>query len=301
LVPPERTDFNFMNGWGLERDIQHTEIALSIARWIRGFTGQGFGRLHLLGFSWGVQIAYSVAGEETQKPHFLRNVKGIIPVDSSMKYDYEPFRVDSCDAAAYYQGLLDAAVYQSDDGVFLKQVGDLAESAPDDPSPFVPGFTNYQFALFVGASGELAHFVGGEFDEETGIPEDLLYTEDWLWVDLLQAVPPYVPIQALRDFSAVQCNEVDVPFDDHLGEIAIPILYVGAAGGEGQYGYYTTTLTASKDVTKFTVQLRPDEERMVDFGHADLFLARDAETLVWKPILDWIIAHRSKRGHTTDD
>jgi hypothetical protein len=49
---------------------------------------------------------------------------------------------------------------------------------------------------------------------------------------------------------------------------------------------------ADTDITKFNVQLLPDEQRALDFGHADLFLATDAQKLVWKPILDWLVAHR---------
>jgi hypothetical protein len=86
LVPPDTTDFSFMKGWGVEKDSQHTDIALSIARLRRGSNGPDFGPLHLLGFSYGAYIAYSVAGAETQRPHFLRNVRGIIPVDASLKY-----------------------------------------------------------------------------------------------------------------------------------------------------------------------------------------------------------------------
>jgi hypothetical protein len=43
---------------------------------------------------------------------------------------------------------------------------------------------------------------------------------------------------------------------------------------------------------KFTVQLLADDERAYDFGHADLSMATNAETLVWRPILDWLKAHR---------
>jgi hypothetical protein len=82
-----------------------------------------------------------------------------------------------------------------------------------------------------------------------------------------------------------------VPFDDHLSEITVPILFAGAAGGFGKTGYYSTTLTSSTDITKFITQLQPDDQRAIDFGHADNVLARDAETLVWQPILDWIVAH----------
>jgi hypothetical protein len=28
------------------------------------------------------------------------------------------------------------------------------------------------------------------------------------------------------------------------------------------------------------------------FANADLFLAKDAEPLLWKPVLDWIVKHR---------
>ena len=72
----------------------------------------------------------------------------------------------------------------------------------------------------------------------------------------------------------------------------MPILYVGAGGGTGEHGYYTLSLTGSKDTTKFTVQLHPNEERVLDFGHVDLFTATNAETLVWQPILDWLVAHK---------
>lgn len=52
------------------------------------------------------------------------------------------------------------------------------------------------------------------------------------------------------------------------------------------------TLTSSKDTKKLIVKQLTDEQRAEDFGHADTALARDAESLVWKPILDWLIAHR---------
>lgn len=45
LVPAETTDVYFMKGWGVVKDSQHATIALGLARWIRGFSGQGFGPL----------------------------------------------------------------------------------------------------------------------------------------------------------------------------------------------------------------------------------------------------------------
>lgn len=39
------------------------------------------------------------------------------------------------------------------------------------------------------------------------------------------------------------------------------------------------------------VSLLPPGDRIADFGHADLFQADDAETLVWEPILEWLETH----------
>jgi hypothetical protein len=80
-----------------------------------------------------------------------------------------------------------------------------------------------------------------------------------------------------------------VPYDDHLEDITVPVLYVGAGGGFGEFGVYTTTLLGSTDVTTHIVHTAAP--RVVDFGHADLFLAGDAQALVWQPLLTWLQAH----------
>jgi hypothetical protein len=108
---------------------------------------------------------------------------------------------------------------------------------------------------------------------------------------LLAGAAPYQPTRQLADAELVICDEVDVPFDDHLDDITNPILYVGAGGGFGDYGIYTTTLLGSTDVTTRVVDLTPPDRRLADFGHADLFLGTDAGLLVWRPILNWIRAH----------
>jgi hypothetical protein len=297
LVPADETNFDFMKDWGFAREILYAEKGLSVARSIREATGHSDDRLHLLGFSYGVLIGYAVAADETQQPPGRRNVKGFIPVDYFFKTNDEATRAAWCQDIAYEQSLLDAGTYQDATGLFFQQLSNLAKTAPNDPSPSYPALTNYQFILFVTASdGGGGHFVGGLFDA-SGTPTGLRFTDTALWLDVGSAPPPYAaPIRVGLDFDGVVCNETDVPFDDHLGEITIPILYVGAAGGFGQgSGPYSTTLTASRDVTKLRVQLLPDDQRAYDYGHADLFTARNAERLVWRPILHWLLAHRSER------
>ncbi len=296
LVPAETTDFNFMKDWGLERDVRDAETALSLARQIRLATGQEFGQLNLLGFSWGGLVGYTVVGEETQKPRGLRDVKGLIPLDIGMKLEDENYRAISCGYAAADQANLDAGIYSDDSGLFLKSLSEVALSAPDDPSENIPGTTNYQAALLFGADPELLngqfwHFVGGVFDEN-GLPTQLRFTKDRVWLDVLENIPPHYPMKGDLDGDVMFCGQTPVPFVQHLGQIEVPILLVGAQGGFGKTSYYTLGLTASRDVTKVLVQLLPDDQRTLDFGHADTVLATNAETLVWKPILNWLVAHR---------
>ena len=296
LVPAETTDLSFMKDWGIAQDAQDTELALSIARYMRDWSGQDYSKLHLLGFSWGGMVGYSLASQETQRPDSLRNLKGLIALDVGVKLEQEADRASSCDALATDQAALDSGVYSDDSGLFLKQLSDLALSAPKDPSDNIPGMTNYQAALFFGTSTELLtgqfwHFIGGYLDEN-GTPSDLRYSKAQVWLDLLQKIPPHFPTRGDVDGDLMFCGKADTPFTEHLGQIAIPILHVGAAGGFGKAGFYASTFTKSKDVQTVLVQRLTDDQRQEDFGHADTLLADDAETLVWKPILDWIVAHR---------
>lgn len=91
------------------------------------------------------------------------------------------------------------------------------------------------------------------------------------------------------------CGTIDTPLDDHFAQITVPILHVGAKGGFGPSAFASTTFTASRDVTTITVHRLSDADEAMDFGHVDTVLAKNAESLVWRPILDWIKAHRRNR------
>jgi hypothetical protein len=82
-----------------------------------------------------------------------------------------------------------------------------------------------------------------------------------------------------------------LPTGDHLAEITVPVLYLGAGGAVGQYGVYTTTLLGSSDVTTHIVTLQPAAERALDIGHVDVFDATTASSLFWQPLLTWLLAH----------
>ncbi len=298
LVPMETTDFTFMKDWGVERDVDHALAAISAARLIRGLTWQGLDRMNLLGFSYGVMVAYAAAGRETQQHPILRDVKGIVAVDQVMKYtaEYDANRKFACNGAAAAKQQIDNGVYQGNSGITFNRFGNLATTAAYDPSPF-PNLNNYQAGLFIGTntfalgnpSAPMWHFVGGEFNNN--VPTGLLYSDPTRWFNLLKSLPPYQPQLTTYEARACVCNETDVSIDDHLGKISLPILYIGAGGAFGTLGDYTSSLTKSKDITNYTVSLNAD--RLLDFGHGDLFIANDANELVWKVLYQWLLKHNS--------
>lgn len=301
-VPAGTTNFAFLQDWGIETDAQDLGIALGIARAGRLFTGNGLSKIHLLGWSRGGIVGYAYLNAETQLPRGLRQVDGFIPVDIFLKTDVEELRTAAC---ARYQGLVAAmagGAYQNETGGLFAALGTLAKLDPNGPSQVFPGsgLTNYQAALLVGvATFQFAnpvpfyHFVGGTFDAQ-GLPTGLSYTDVPAWLDFIVGTSPYQPNKVVADTEAAICDDTavaDVAFDDNLDQIKVPVLYVGAGGGFGQYGVYTTTLLGSTDVTAHVPSLVPAEARLFDLGHADIFHARDAQTLFWQPILSWIQAH----------
>ena len=87
------------------------------------------------------------------------------------------------------------------------------------------------------------------------------------------------------------CDEQEAPFANHLAAVTVPVFFLGAGGGFGEYGIYTTTLLGSTDVTTHIVHQAPAGQRLADYGHADLFLGNDAAALAWQPLLDWLRTH----------
>ncbi len=160
-VPYGTTDFSSLKGWGVEKDAQHAEIALSIARWMRVTSDQGIGPIHLLGYSYGPTVAYAVAGEDSQRPGNLRNVKGIITVDgNAIKTDNQTTKDKACQALPAIMANIEAGVYAVD-GSAGKTRWRAALEFPNVLSPLLSGsyippyfpafpaytFTNYEAAL----------------------------------------------------------------------------------------------------------------------------------------------------------
>jgi pimeloyl-ACP methyl ester carboxylesterase len=297
FVPASVTDLSFMKDWGLEQDARDLGVAIGAARVTRALTGSGFGKVFLLGWSRGGQVGYAYLNGETQLPPGLRQVKGFIPVDIYLKTDVPDFQAKACQRAQGTEAAIAAGNYAATSGGLIEAIGNAAVANPNGASAVVPGFNNRQAGLFVGEAtfallGGLEpvpfyHFTGGTFDAQ-GAPSGLLYSNEGDLFHFEIAASPFQPNRELADADTATCGQVDVRFDDHLAQIKVPVLYIGAGGGFGQYGLYTLSLLGSTDVTTHIVSLSP--VRIADFGHADLFLATQAPTLAWQPILDWVRA-----------
>jgi hypothetical protein len=259
------------------------------------------------GHSSGATLAYAYANAETQKARYRQNLKGIIPIDMVYKFSPENEKLINAACARYsaFKSLYHQKTYHSAEGENLKLIAQLASMAPGGDSPLIPGFTNEQAALFVLSATHatfaplglepyvpLYHYAAGEFNSY-GIPTGLQFSDVEYIFDIAFAVPSYESLGGMMDVEAIMSDAVELPYDDYLDKIMIPVFYIGAAGGFGEYGIHTTTLLGSPDKKTLIVELYPPEYIGVDYGHADLLWADNdnAKSLVWEPISEWINSH----------
>ena len=66
FIPRSETDFSFFADWGIQREVDHLEIGLGVARAARLITGNGHDKMLLLGYSSGSATGYSLLNQESQ-------------------------------------------------------------------------------------------------------------------------------------------------------------------------------------------------------------------------------------------
>ena len=306
LVPREETDFGFMRDWGIQRDIDDLRLALTVARGLRAVSGAGTSRLALLGWSRGGWTGYGLLDQEAALPPSDREAGAFVSVDNLYKTDNADTRALTCSAAQALREAIAGGDYVADDTAFA-DLGLLADADPDAESPiFGAPYSNLQASLTEGAApfqfgGTLTpwyHFVGGVFPhgDTTQIPLGLRFTSVVRWDRFLAGGSPYEPLKLVADASAISCADGSTArFDAHLNQVRVPVLYVGAAGGFGTYGLHTLSLLGTRDIESRIVRLRPPGQETTDFGHVDLFHARDADQLVWRPIANWLLHQDASR------
>lgn len=273
---------------GVAREVDDLRIALAFARAMRGSAH----KLALVGFSHGAQLAYTYAAVGGGA---AEHVDGLVALDFYRELEDAEMRTQFCDFAAFeYQLVADGTIDSPND--FLVAVGDLARTAPEDPSPFFDGMTNREAMLML--VGQTYFFVpfapryhlaapildGGAVTGLRESPEATI--ANWL-----ASATPHQSMREAADFDQQLCGGGPQPVAAPVSAIRVPLLYVGAAGGAGALGIHTTTLVSSTDVTTMIVQRFGDDRQAEDFGHADLLYATDAPALAWQPIANWLVHH----------
>jgi hypothetical protein len=292
LVPNDMTDLSFTPDSGLDRQVKDLSCAIRIARHLRLVAGPGLDKIIVSGYSSGTTTCYALLNEETQLPPGRRQVRGYIPIDMAPAVNDDDWILSFTSYLPYYQSLAASGQYLFDTG--FVPLGTLARTDPDGASPIIPGFTNLQAALYM-AAGPIfgtsisTHYLAGIWDGD--MPVGLQFVTLDQWLDFTSSAPQYEAVQFIIDYSRWIDPTTDEPWDDYFAEITVPILNLGAAGGADPFSDYCLSLLGSTDITKVRVQLRPDEEALLDFGHIDIFIASNAPELAWQPMLDWIESH----------
>lgn len=301
LVPFGTQDFAFMADWGMQRQVDEVLAGLDVARDIRG-KGMGIrGQLHLLGYSLGGPIGYAVLNADVGSACSTRRVKGYISMENGFALSDPAVVQRGCAEAAERDLQIADGIYQFTQNLAGSAIGTLAQVNPAGPSPFAPGLTNAQLALVVlalpgGGPPPVAirpsyHFFAGVFDPATGLPVDLVHVTPALGFEFLQGLSGFPPLRLLSDLAHGFCGDIDVAYDDHLGQVTVPALYVGADGGHGAIGESGIMQLGSTDVSVQIVDLAPPGQELFDYGHVDLAFGRDAAVLAWHSIADWIRDH----------
>ncbi len=292
LVPWQGEEVPFMETWGMDRHLADLKTALEIARVARFLGGNGYRPMILSAYSSGVPLGYALLGEETQLPPADRKVSAFIPLEFGMKSDNPTVQQNSCNGIASAEGLMAMGIYGAAN--ILPIIGIPARDNPEGPSSILEGFTNLQAVLCLQTwainAPLTAHFAAGVFDEG-GIATGLQYMTIPSNLDFLCYSPDYdQPVAYGRDIGLLGCPTAEAPWDDHMGEIEVPLLGIVAAGGYG-VDFNDFDLVASTDKTWRVVSLHPPEEVLLDYGHIDPFNAENAQELVWQPMLHWIRTH----------
>lgn len=290
-------DLSDFGGMTFSAELDDIERALAFARVSRAATGSGHGRMILAGFSRGGQLAYEYAARESQLPPGKRHLRGLVPLDVYARISPadEALRQNACTSSVYDHEALDQGVVDSDNGFFI-QVGELAASAPSDPSPFFNNATNRDAVLGVMARTYVFFAPTPVYHLNAGVLVNgkataLRYSAEPVINGWLSSAPFHQALAEAADGDALWCGDGPLPLADHIADITVPLFYLGAAGGFGDHGLYTTTLVASTDVTTRVIRRLAPESEAEDFGHGDLLYAADAPELAWKPLAAWLLQH----------
>jgi pimeloyl-ACP methyl ester carboxylesterase len=217
-LPAPDGDVSDFAGMTAAQDLDDLRTALGLARIVRGSDE----RLALVGFSHGAELTYLYASVEATRPASQRHVGAIVPLDwyGAIAPQDEDIRAQWCDiSAGEYEAVAEGFTDSTND--FDIAVGQLAASAPNDPSPFNPARTNRQVMLrFAGqtyAFGLLPpyHFMSPIIGDD-GLPSGLRVSSEAAAEAWFAGAPFHESMIEGGDLDAQLCGDGTTPIDAPL-------------------------------------------------------------------------------------
>ena len=266
----QHADCSFMKDWNTDMHISDIDRVVKMAEL------SSTDRVFLIGFSQGAYFAYRYA---SQHP----DLKGIVAMD--IAYNLDPALTD---LIARTKAEVDAnnAKMQSgiyyEDNLAVKTIAGLAYSDPEGPSPVIPDMTNRQAALFAITATYQLEFSVPNYRYAQGDITGLKYSDYNFVLEQAMKLKSFQSIVPTTELYTQWIQE-----SPQIPDIRIPLLYVGAEFGFGEFGLYTPgkVKTFNKNVSVCFVN---------DYGHGDLVYAENAKYDVWTKILKWIISGQKR-------
>lgn len=230
------------------------------------------GKVFLSGWSQGAYFAYRYA---INNP----NLKGIIPVE--IVYNLDPTLTDIANKTraeiAERMTKINSGIFY-EDVLVIKFIASQAATNPDGLSTIIPGLTNKQAALFaLTQTFQLGVNPIPNYRFNQGDLIGLKYT------DLNFAIQQGLKLNSFQ--SILLLTELREQWlNPQIPNITVPILYIGAEFGFGNFGLYTpdNIKVFNTDVTEIIIK---------DYGHADLVYSNTLDVDVWKTVCQWMRQH----------
>ena len=209
---------------------------------------------------------------------------GAILIDGTL-HDNDPVvQAINTNFCGVFEGMLAAGIYyDGQSGAGIKLLSQLAQIAPDQPSPapgFPPGLTNHQAFVFALSepiitplSPRPGYFnVAGNFaaDQFSFANESLIHGS-------LAGFVNYATTRMFRDLNCGLAGETT--FNNNLANFDGPVLMFAAGHGFGTAMFDTAQLMTSADVTI---------NSNADYGHVDYMFSFNHLHEVEQPIMKWI-------------
>jgi hypothetical protein len=296
-VPDDAADLSALDRQGVVSGLDDLQSALAFARRMRRTTMRSNAKLKVIGFSRGGLYAYAQAIGDHFRPRRQRHVGGVAVLDFNYVFGPEDaaLKEEACAIRDFYDEWIAEGNY-GESNFFLREVAQAAIDLPELPSDVDPTLTNRQYFLSVMAQTYQFfaptphyHLLAGDGSQST--VNELTYTSTQAAMHWVAQAPGWAPAREGRDSFAILCDDGNGPIEGTLGDIDVPALQIGVAGGYGDLVSASVDGVIHADSDFYFWERESQEDRLIDVGHADLLFSQQAKKDVWPVLKAWIKEH----------